>query len=36
MIEITRACLDAFMKARNYLDVRGREKSVNWKKDRRW
>ena len=32
MIEITKACTVAFMKARNSLVVRCREKHVNWKK----
>ena len=32
MIEITKACTADFMKARNSLVVRCREKHVNWKK----
>ena len=32
MIEITKACIVAFMKAKNYLVVQCREKHVNWKK----
>ena len=32
MIQITNACTVAFMKARNSLVVRYREKHVNWKK----
>ena len=32
MIEITKACTVAFMKARNSLVVQCREKHVNWKK----
>ena len=32
MIEITKACTAAFMKARNSLVVGCREKCVNWKK----
>ena len=32
MIERTKAFTVAFMKARNYLVVRHREKRVNWKK----
>ena len=32
MIEITNTCIDAFMKARNYLVVRCREKPFNWTK----
>ena len=32
MIEITKACTVAFMKARNSLVVQWREKHVNWKK----
>ena len=32
MIEITKACTVAFMKARNSLVVRCREKYVNWKR----
>ena len=36
VIEITKACTVAFMKARNYLVVRCREKPVHWEKNRRW
>ena len=32
VIEITKACTVAFMKARNSLIARCREKHVNWKK----
>ena len=32
MIEITKACTVAFMKARNSLVVQCREKHVNWRK----
>ena len=32
VIEITKACTVAFMKARNCLVVRCREKHVNWEK----
>ena len=32
VIEITKACIVAFMKARNSLVVPCREKRVNWKK----
>ena len=32
MIEITQTCTVAFMKARNSLVVRRREKRLNWKK----
>ena len=32
MIEITKACRVAFMKARNSLVVQGREKRAHWKK----
>ena len=32
MIEITKACTADFMKARNILVFRCREKHVNWKK----
>ena len=32
MIEITKACIVVFMKARNSSAVQCREKRVNWKK----
>ena len=32
VIEIAKACIVAFMKAKNYSVVRYREKRVNWKK----
>ena len=32
MIEITKACIVAFMKARNFSAVQCREKRMNWKK----
>ena len=36
MIEITKACTLAFMKARNSFVVRCREKRANWKKKTRY
>ena len=33
MIEITKACIVDFMKARNSLVVQCRQKSVNWEKE---
>ena len=35
MTEITKACTVAFMKARNSLVVRYREKRANWKKTKK-
>ena len=35
MTEITKACTVAFMKARNSLVVRCREKRANWKKTKK-
>ena len=36
VIEITKACIVAFMKAINSFVVQCREKHVNWKKNRFW
>ena len=36
VIEITKACIVAFMKAINSLVVQCRDKHVNWKKNRFW
>ena len=36
VIEITKTCTVAFMKARNSLVVRCREKRANWEKTEKW
>ena len=36
VIKLTKVCTVTFMKTRNSLTVRCREKQLNWKKNKRW